>query len=153
MDLLIRPMRGSDLDHVVAIAAGLPLAPQWPGLAYLEAITPEIGPQRVALVAESDRELAGFAVASVLLPESELESIAVAASFQGKGVGLALLEAILRELRRLGAEETILEVRQSNAAAIRLYRRMGFQDAGVRAGYYQSPAENALVMRFSARLF
>jgi ribosomal-protein-alanine acetyltransferase len=151
VEFLIRPMEAGDLDRVVAIAAVLPLAPQWSPILYAEAIVAENLPLRVALVAAGAGEVAGFSVASMVPPESELESIVVAESFQGRGIGQALLGAMLRELERLGAAETILEVRKSNSAAIRLYRRMGFNDAGFRAGYYQSPQEDALVMRLSIR--
>ena len=147
MGLLVRHMEARDLGRVVAIAAALPMAPQWSPVLYAEAIVVENLPRRVALVAESDGQVAGFAVASVVPPESELESIAVARAFQGQGIGQALVNTTLHELAGLGAAETILEVRKSNAAAMRLYRRMGFTESGIRPGYYQGPVEDALVMR------
>ena len=71
----IRAMEAGDLDAVMEIAAGLETAPQWPRAAYEAAIDEEALPRRVALVAEIDGLVAGFAIASVIAPEAELETI------------------------------------------------------------------------------
>ena len=61
------------------------------------------------------------------------------------GVASALLDVFCR----FGAANLAfltLEVRQSNAAAIALYEKHGFQRAGLRPGYYQHPREDAVIM-------
>ena len=75
-EVRIRRMTVADLDRVMEIAAGLKEAPHWARAAYLAAIDPAGAPRRIALVAESG-SLAGFAVASVVMPQAELETIAV----------------------------------------------------------------------------
>ena len=64
----------------------------------------------------------------------------------GGGVGRALLEFVLRLGAGLGARRATLEVRRSNAAALKLYERLGFSVAGVRKNYYANPVEDALIL-------
>lgn len=140
-------MELTDLDGVIATAAGQPLAPQWSRLSYVQALDAQSFPLRIALVAEADGAIAGFAVASVQALQAELESIAVAAANQGRGVGRTLLAAMLNAVGQAGAGEIILEVRVSNQRAILLYREAGFSEAGLRRDYYQGPVEDAFLMR------
>ncbi|MGB6975826.1 MAG: ribosomal protein S18-alanine N-acetyltransferase [Terracidiphilus sp.] len=143
----VRAMTAADVDAVLEIAARLPHAPKWPRGAYEAALDEERGPRRVALVIEIERKLAGFAVASVMGPEAELETIAVAADWQRQGVATALWAALAAELRRAGAREMLLEVRVSNREALGLYDRLGFVEIGRRKCYYADPAEDAVQMR------
>jgi len=130
------------VDRVMAIAGSRATAPQWPRAAYLEAVA-----GRVALVAIEAGAVMGFAVAQVVLPEAELESIAVEAGSQGRGVGALLLRALMERLRGLGVSELGLEVRASNAAALGLYGRVGFREVGRRRAYYSGPVEDAVLLR------
>ena len=63
-----------------------------------------------------------------------------------------MLEAIVVEAQRLGAEGLTLEVRRSNIAAQRLYLRAGFREAGVRKNYYTQPVEDALILAKSLKM-
>ncbi|MGB8260217.1 MAG: ribosomal protein S18-alanine N-acetyltransferase, partial [Terracidiphilus sp.] len=121
----------------------------WPRAAYEAALEPDSARLRIALVAEAVAEemLAGFAVASVLAPEAELETIAVAPAWQRQGVARQLLAALLGALARAGAQELRLEVRASNLPALALYRAAGFREAGRRPRYYANPEEDALLLR------
>jgi ribosomal-protein-alanine N-acetyltransferase len=104
----------------------------------------------VAHCASVGRELVGFALSRLTPPEAELLSIAVAASWRGRGLARVLLEAHLRALNRRGVRTVFLEVDEANAPARRLYRRMGFDDAGRRERYYQrstAAPSAALVLR------
>ncbi len=143
----IRAMGLPDIDAVVEIAAGLALAPHWGREVFLASLYPEDGPPRVALVAEVAGVVTGFAVASVLAPQSELESIAVQSDAQGRGIGRELLIAIMNAAALPGIEEMVLEVRESNRTALEFYRRAGFLEVGRRRAYYMTPLEDALVMR------
>jgi ribosomal protein S18 acetylase RimI-like enzyme len=92
----IRPMTAADVTRVMEIAASLPEAPQWPEAAYLTALNPESSPRRIALVAAGPGPgVQGFTVASLLPSQAELESIAVAAGSQQRGLGRMLFEAPL----------------------------------------------------------
>ncbi|HEY1902880.1 MAG TPA: ribosomal protein S18-alanine N-acetyltransferase [Terracidiphilus sp.] len=142
-------MSASDLERVLKIAGNLRQAPQWPASAYLKALDCENAPRRIALVAAEaeSNTLAGFLVARVLGPEAELETIAVAAEGQRQGVGGRLLRALVEELRTERVSELILEVRDSNDAALVFYRAHGFEETGRRFRYYADPEEDAILMR------
>jgi ribosomal-protein-alanine N-acetyltransferase len=78
----------------------------------------------------------GFALSRLVLDEAEILTIVVARRAQGKGIGRALLAAHIARLAAAGISNVFLEVEEGNEAAIRLYRRYGFVDAGRREGYY-----------------
>lgn len=140
-------MTTADLGRVLNIAASLPESPHWPESAYLDALNPESTPRRIALVAGGSEEVEGFTVASLLPPQAELESIAVAAGSQRRGLGRMLFDAMLSELRKEGVLQIILEVRASNHAALAFYRRAGFVQTGLRRAYYADPVEDAVLMQ------
>jgi ribosomal-protein-alanine N-acetyltransferase len=100
----------------------------------------------------------GFAVATALIlpsgpAECELEFVLVMPEARCRGIGSALVQAVAEWARGFHADEIGLEVRESNARAVRLYERCGFAIAGRRAGYYADPPEDALLMvrRIEAR--
>lgn len=93
-----------------------------------------------------DSLLVGAALLEVLVPESELHSLAMLPGKRRRGLGAALLKSALSAARKRGATEMFLEVRRSNQAAIALYERAGFAALSVRRGYYSHPREDALVM-------
>lgn len=80
--------------------------------------------------------------------ELELHKIAVDGARQRRGHAARLLEFFIRAGRSLGSERAVLEVRESNVAAIRLYEKFDFHPVGRRSGYYALPAEDALVYEF-----
>ena len=146
----VRRMAAGDVGVVTALAASLPTAPHWPQETYLSALDPQARPLRTALVAEawgSRREIAGFALASIIPPEAELESICVAPEFQRMGIARRLFEVLGAELAAAKVTEVLLEVRASNSVAIEAYRAFGFAETGLRKGYYAEPLEDAVLMR------
>jgi [ribosomal protein S18]-alanine N-acetyltransferase len=143
----IRPMTPGDLDAVVVIAASLPEAPHWPRSGYESVFAPRSSPQRIGMVAEAgDSRIAGFLVASLIPPQAELESIAVAIDFQRCGLARQLFDALSRELRSRNCSEVLLEVRPSNRAARALYTALGFAETARRPVYYANPSEDAILM-------
>jgi ribosomal-protein-alanine N-acetyltransferase len=147
-ELRVRRMAVKDLARVMEIADGLKEAPHWAIETYKTALDPGAAVRRVALVAEdpSQRRIVGFVVVTVIVPEAELETIAMAADAQGAGVGGRLLGAVAEELLKHRVAEVHLEVRSSNERALRLYRRSGFEETGRRTGYYSDPVEDAVLM-------
>lgn len=151
-EIVIRRMTASDLDRVLAIAQNLPQAPHWPQSAYLKAINsqfePESTPRRIALVAAGPQpgSIHGFAVASLLPPRAELETIAVAPEMQRLGFGESLFQALAAEFKAADVNELVLEVRASNQPALAFYRALGFTKTGLRPGYYADPIEDAVFM-------
>ena len=91
-------------------------------------------------------ETLGFACASAVADEVELQSLAVERASRGKGIGTALLEALVEWARESGYRTLHLEVRAGNRPALGLYRRFGFAQAGIRPGYYQDNGEDALLL-------
>jgi [ribosomal protein S18]-alanine N-acetyltransferase len=101
------------------------------------------------LVAEFDSQIVGFLVglevykgSAEQLREREILNVAVLPNHRRLGIGRALLEHELQE-----PAVYTLEVRESNLAAQQLYKGLGFAEIGKRPYYYQSPRENAIVMR------
>jgi [ribosomal protein S18]-alanine N-acetyltransferase len=81
-----------------------------------------------------------------VVDEMHIHNLAVWPAQQGRGLGRKLLELALGLGARRGAQKALLEVRQSNWAAQRLYRSLGFQGVAVRRGYYTHPIEDALIL-------
>jgi ribosomal-protein-alanine N-acetyltransferase len=145
----IRRMTAKDLPRVLEIAASTPELPRWPESAYANALNAESTPQGIALVAvdhQADR-IQGFAVASILPPEAELESIGVTAENRRRGLARMLFDGLIEELRAAKVHEITLEVRASNHAALAFYRSAGFGQTGLRRLYYVDPIEDAVLMR------
>jgi ribosomal-protein-alanine N-acetyltransferase len=79
--------------------------------------------------------------------QADVLTIAVRPAYWGQGIGSALLGALLTAARGRDCTEVFLEVRADNPRAHGLYERRGFEDLGVRRGYYQPSGVDAIVMR------
>ncbi|MCA1772150.1 MAG: ribosomal protein S18-alanine N-acetyltransferase [Halomonas sp.] len=97
-----------------------------------------------------ENQLIGYALLARLPFDAELQAIGVRPEQRGQGVGDQLLKAVLAVAARWQSERVLLEVRESNAAAIRLYKGAGFQQDGCRRNYY--PAAEGAAGRESALL-
>jgi [ribosomal protein S18]-alanine N-acetyltransferase len=71
----------------------------------------------------------------------------VARDQQGLGIGTTLIQQLLLQARNQGATSVLLEVRESNLDARRLYKKLGFSEQGRRKKYYRDPTEDALVLQ------
>jgi [ribosomal protein S18]-alanine N-acetyltransferase len=91
--------------------------------------------------------LAGYVVALVMGEEGEIADLAVAPAARRRGVGSLLLGRMEQELASCGVRSLYLEVRDSNLAALALYRAHRFEAVGRRRGYYRNPSEDALVLK------
>jgi [ribosomal protein S18]-alanine N-acetyltransferase len=98
-------------------------------------------------VAQDSGRIVGYVIARISGQEGEILDLAVLPERRRRGVGQALLSAVWNALQRDGVKELYLEVRESNVAAIELYRRQGFRPVGLRPRYYRNPPEDALVLR------
>jgi len=130
----LRPGGADDLASIAQIQAASPEASQWDVADYLKYDL------RVAVCAG---RVAGFAVARrVAQDESELLNLAVDPAFRRRGVGRRLVAALASE----HPGTLWLEVRESNFRARKLYKSLGFCEAGCRPGYYSDSSERAIVM-------
>lgn len=146
--MLIRPIRPEDAAALTEILQDAPETVSWRPEDVTNTAATASG---VLLVAESGREIAGFVMARQVLDESEILNIAVKRSHRRCGVGSALLLAALEDAEGHGGTRVFLEVRESNAAAIALYRKHNFRQTGRRRGYYRNPDEDALLFERKLR--
>ena len=96
-------------------------------------------------LAEEGGQVCGYGCLIVLFEDAELANIAVAPTHRGQGIGKALMESMHEKAKALGAERMLLEVRVSNANAIALYEKYGYQRYGIREHYY-ADGEDAYLM-------
>lgn len=97
----------------------------------------------VFLVAEAENgEVCGFVTANAVLDEINIYNVAVREGFRRLGIASALLS----ELENSKPYSINLEVRESNASAIALYEKCGFEQVGRRKNFYSKPTENAVLM-------
>lgn len=139
----IRPLRPEDIDAVVSIESAAFSTPWSP-----ETFSGLIGREAVELVVMTDDHagVIGYAVLWCILDQGELANLALATPRRGEGLGGLLLRYVLRVAETRGVRKLFLEVRASNRRAVDLYRTQGFEQVGVRKGYYERPREDALVM-------
>lgn len=95
-------------------------------------------------------EPVGFGLFRASGDEGEVITIATRPSHRGQGIAKALMQNAMAKAQMSGVVEMFLEVAVDNAAALRLYQRLGFEDAGRRKDYYKRPdgsRVDALVLR------
>ncbi len=140
----LRAMTAQDLDGVAAIEAAAYARP-WDRRIFADCL--RVGYR--CRVAEVGGRVVGYLLFSVVADECHILNLCVDPAEQGGGIGRALLVAGLQEARDAGAGRVFLEVRRSNRAALGLYRGTGFEECGLRPGYYPGPEgarEDALVL-------
>jgi len=99
------------------------------------------------LVLKNGDVILGYACLKLHLDDAELLKITTAQKFRNMGVAKILLKDIINFSKRKNIEKIILEVRESNTPAIKLYSSFGFKKIFVRKNFYSSPSENALTMQ------
>jgi ribosomal-protein-alanine N-acetyltransferase len=134
----------ADLAHVVALERACYPDP-WPASAF--AALPDNPRVFFAVARGRQGRVIGYVVAWYVVDEGELANLAVAPDDRRMGTGRAMLEAVLADAVARGTRELYLEVRESNAAARRLYHSLEFEEVGRRKAYYRSPNEDALILR------
>ena len=93
-----------------------------------------------------DGEAVGFVVYWLVADEVHLLNVVVAEASRSRGYGALLVGRVIAVAEEMGSEQVCLEVRVGNAAAIRLYERLGFRVMGRRPKYYADNGEDALLM-------
>jgi [ribosomal protein S18]-alanine N-acetyltransferase len=145
--MLIRAAVPEDIPQIMALAQRSDTAAHWSAREYDALFAPDT-PRRIALVAaHSQDKIAGFLVARCAPAEWEIENVVVEVVLRRQGIAQSLIEELLQEARHRGVAAILLEVRESNAAARALYRKMGFHEEGRRPRYYARPEEDALLLR------
>ena len=147
----IRPVDSSHIGDLIRIAEETNLSP-WSAQSYLDEMK---NPDAVLLRLESpDNRTVGFVVGRIILggliaaqTDAAIYNIAVIEPLQHRGLGQKLLGAFLDRCRSRSVVHVWLEVRESNAVAIRFYERTGFEIVQTRNNFYTDPSEHALLLR------
>ena len=144
---VMRAMTLGDVDAVLAIEQAVQHYP-WTRGNFADALDNGY----ICRVDEKGGEIRGYAILMPVIDEAELLTIGVAAAQQRKGLGRAMLTGMLDEARKKNMRRMFLEVRPSNAAAIALYRSVGFSEIGVRRDYYKSANGSADAITMACEL-
>jgi [ribosomal protein S18]-alanine N-acetyltransferase len=143
----IRPMLEIDLPEVAAVEQKSYAFP-WSENIFRDCL--RVGYTCRAL--DLAGQVIGYGVMSLGAGEAHILNVCVREEFRTVGFGRRMLEHLM-ERAAAGVSEAFLEVRPSNLAAIRLYQRLGFEQIGIRRGYYQAPdgREDAIVLKLVLR--
>lgn len=151
--ITLRPMTEADVAAVVALESA---AYQFPWSEGIFRDCLRVG--YVCRVVQMTRgspagagEVVGYGIMSMGAGEAHILNLCVHAELRCRGIGRQVLAHLLARARSAGMLEAFLEVRPTNTAAIRLYQAAGFEQVGVRRGYYQAPGgrEDAAVLKLS----
>jgi [ribosomal protein S18]-alanine N-acetyltransferase len=141
----IERLRWWHIDELLPIEADLFGEERWTATMFWNELA--AGHHYLVAVDDGSDRVVGYAGLAVNPPdEAWVQNIAVRRSAQRRGIGRALLEALLAEAHLRGVRRTLLEVAVDNVAAQKLYANYGFEPVGVRRGYYQPSNTDALVM-------
>lgn len=139
------PMGVTDLDEVVVVENRLYPFP-WTRGNFHDALR---AGHSCWVLRDRQGALIAYAVMMLALDEAHLLNLSVEQRRQREGIGWRTLEWMAEVGRGHGARTMLLEVRPTNAEALRIYQRYGFERIGMRRGYYPAPGgrEDAIVMR------
>lgn len=104
------------------------------------------------LIVIEENKILGFLGYHWILDEAEITNIAVCCEAKGQGIGDLLLTSLMDQVGSRGVEHVFLEVRNSNEAAQKLYRKNKFVPVGKRKHYYHNPEEDGIVMSGKVRI-
>jgi len=141
---LLRPLTAAELPQLSELEACC-FTPPWSDAQLLSYLS---GERYLCYGIWQAERLNGFALLSTVLDEAELLQIGVRPECRGQGLASELMHYVHEQLQRCGVNRNMLEVRSSNDAARKLYRRLGYQQDGIRKGYYPTDngSEDAILM-------
>lgn len=143
--IVIEKMTIDDIDNVLEVEKDSFSVP-WSRESFLREI---IENKNIALylVAKIENKAVGYIGVWRILDEGHITNVAVHSDYRNMGIGGMLVSKLLSLCKEIdGISSFTLEVRKSNLIAQKLYRKFGFNDAGVRKGYYQDNNEDAIIM-------
>jgi [ribosomal protein S18]-alanine N-acetyltransferase len=150
VNIQIRDMEAADVVQVALIEASSFSAP-WSRVMFQDELVQKLSWHRVAVDAAEDGEtVVGYLIGRLYMDVWHLMNLAVAADYRCRGVGTALLEEFIHAAAG-GGRDVLLEARPSNAAALALYSKHGFELIAVRRRYYTDNQEDAFVLEFNVK--
>lgn len=141
-EYIIRQMDKKDIEQVERIEKEIFSIP-WSAHSFEDAAMTK---ENIYLVCECNGAIAGYCGLWTVLGEGNITNMAVDKEYRKKGIGEALMKEMEKRGRQKDVDIFFLEVRQSNAAARRLYDKMGYKEIGTRKRFYERPVEDAIVM-------
>jgi ribosomal-protein-alanine N-acetyltransferase len=142
----IRPMEKEDFDEILRIEETCFHTP-WSRKSFEIELKKDIS---ISLVADWDRVVAGYTIGWHIVDEIHIANLAVHPDYRNRGIGEHLIRNLLTHAEELSLAG--LEVRRSNQAARMLYKKLGFEEIGIRANYYVKEREDAILMVKQLRL-
>jgi [ribosomal protein S18]-alanine N-acetyltransferase len=140
MPLAIRSATLTDLPEILTLEQQAASAAHWPAEEYEKLVK-----TGVVLAAERADKLCGFVCAKAVAGEWEIENLVVATEVLRQGIADRLMRALIEQAAKGAASSILLEVRESNRPARRLYEKHAFREVGRRRNYYDNPLEDAIL--------
>lgn len=141
----LRRMENDDVDAALVLEKTIYHDTPWDRIAFLSELRKT--QRSLYLVLYAGDQLVAFIGCWFGKDEAHITNIAVAPTYQGQGIGEALMRLMIDKAYDLGPREVTLEVRTDNVKAQHLYHKLGFQDGEIRRGYYVSTHGDAMDMR------
>lgn len=134
------------MEHIddVMVIENLSFSIPWSRESFIQEITRNSFARYISAVIGN--RAVGYAGMWKVFDEGHITNVAVHPEFRGVGIGSSLMEYLIDIAKSEGISSMTLEVRKSNLAAQRLYKKFGFVIAGFRKGYYSDNGEDALIM-------
>lgn len=140
---VFRYMREEDLDQILEVEHASFTTPWSREAFYNELYNNKFA---VYLVLEKDHVVIGYCGVWIVIDEAHVTNVAILPQYRGRKLGEAMLSKLMSIAKEKGAKSMTLEVRVTNHVAQSLYRKLGFQNGGIRKNYYSDNQEDALVM-------
>lgn len=149
MQVRIRKVKPADVERIIEIERSWQHLSHWSEDSYYRLVNDD--GFTASFLAEIEDEsgrlfIAGFVIFHVAGANCEVYNIAVDGRHARTGIGKQLMTTVVNESLKRYASKVLLEVRKSNANAIRFYEWFGFKVLGERKNYYSNPVEDAFVM-------
>jgi len=144
IDYTIIPMELTHVEAACALEAKCFSRPTGEETLKAEVIKPEA----IYYAAVNGDSLVGYVGMQTVLDEGYIMDLCVDPDCRRQGIGRALMNELHAAGARMGLAFMTLEVRESNQAAISLYKSLSFKQVGTRKNYYEAPIENALLMTY-----
>lgn len=144
--LVISEISADDIPDMAAIDREISQNP-WDRMLFKDEFRAKTFIGFVAKISAS-MKTAGFVLGRLIDREMEILKIGVDSRYQRQGIGTLLLERLLDCAKSRKMEKVFLEVGSGNLAAQDLYKKAGFRQIHIRAGYYRN-AEDAVIMSVS----
>lgn len=141
--MLIREMTLQDVPAVAEIEKACFSLP-WSEQSLIDSVTRE---DTMFLVCEEEQNIVGYIGMYLSFDEGDITNVAVAPAYRKRGYGEAIVSKSIELAKEKQLEMILLEVRVSNAPAISLYKKMGFEEIGIRKNFYEHPVEDAMIMK------